>query len=178
MNTPIYEKSEIKTERLVLAPLSERDIEPMMDLFTDPVLTKTFMVPELGPREAYRPLAEKMLEFSRIEDRGHLLYGIYEGGRLIGFINDCGIEDDSLEIGYALATAEHGKGYATEAVRAVLEDLRTMGFKTVTAGYFEENPASCRVMMKCGMHPIDKVETGEYRGETHKCLYCAIDFDN
>ena len=55
------------------------------------------------------------------------------------------------------ASSQAGHGYATEAVRAVLEELRDMGFRRVTAGYFEGNEASHRVMEKCSSDARSKL---------------------
>ena len=53
-----------------------------------------------------------------------------------------------------------------------------MGYSRVIAGHFEENPASRRVMEKCGMGPMDREENIEYRGVPHRCLYRAIEKDD
>ena len=39
---------------------------------------------------------------------------------------------------------------------------------------FEENPASCRVMAKSGMHLIEETEVIAYRGKDHRCIYYEI----
>lgn len=61
------------------------------------------------------------------------------------------------EIGYGLARAYWGKGIATWAVQQMLErgflDPET---KVIMAGTWEDNPASMRVLEKCGF-----VKTGE-----------------
>lgn len=174
MKLPIKKKKMIITERLTLHPTSEQDIEGLVSLLTNEEITKTFMVPKYETDEEYAALARKLVEFSRIEDTVHLEYGIYLQGKIIGFINDCGIDEDTIEIGYVIHPDYKGNGYATEAVKAVIEDLRDMGFRKVKAGYFEENPASCRVMEKSGMHKTDEEDEEEYRGTVHRCLYCEI----
>lgn len=55
------------------------------------------------------------------------------------------------EIGYVLAYPCWGKGIMTEAVSAVLEELFRCGFDRVAACHCVDNPASGRVMEKCGM---------------------------
>ncbi len=89
-------------------------------------------------------------------------------------VNDCDIEGTEIEIGYVVHPGYQGHGYATEAVNAVIEDLREMGFQKVVAGFFEENKPSCRVMEKCGMRPNGVVDEEEYRGIRHKCLYYEL----
>ena len=134
------------------------------------------MVPDFETKSQAAALAGKLIEFSKIEDAVHLEYGIYQNGTLIGFINDCGVREDEIEIGYVIAPEYQGHGYATEAVRAVIHELRGMGFRKITAGYFEENAASRRVMEKAGMHPSGYVGREEYRGAVHTCIYCEICF--
>lgn len=176
MDLKVKQKKAVYTKRLRLAPYSDGDTEALCALLCDPVISKTFMVPEFATLKDAEPLAKKLVSFSRPEDEAHLEYGIYLGDRLIGFINDCGIEGDSIEIGYAIRPDLHGNGYATEAVSAVLAELRDMGFAKVTAGYFVGNEASRRVMEKCKMKLTDEEDEEEYCGEKHKCRYCEIVF--
>lgn len=56
------------------------------------------------------------------------------------------------EIGWVIAPAHQGQGYATEAARAALEIcFEHLGLRRVTAGCFVENAASWRIMEKVGM---------------------------
>ena len=89
-------------------------------------------------------------------------------------MNDCEIKDDAIEIGYVITPAHQGKGFATEAVEACIEELFRMGFAHIRAGFFECNVASCRVMEKCGMHRIELEEDIEYKGVLHHCFYYEI----
>lgn len=174
MSIQVKQTECIQTKRLELKSYRSRDKEQMMKLLTNAEISKTFMVPEFQTEEQVLDVVSKLLEFSKVEDTTHLEYGIYLQDQLIGFINDCGIEDEEIEIGYVIHPDYKGKGYATEAVSAVIKDLFRMGFKKITAGYFEENIASRRVMEKCGMHQIDESDKEEYRGVIHTCRYCEI----
>lgn len=171
---PIQKKTRIPTKRLTLRPYSQQDVPALTELLTDPEITKTFMVPEFTSPEQAEALAKKLVAFSQPEDTAHLEYGIALDGKLIGFLNDCGVTGDEIEIGYVIHPAYQGRGYATEALEAVLGELREMGFRAVTAGYFSENTASRRVMEKCGMTHTDVTDEEFYRGRTHLCRYCRI----
>lgn len=171
MGLPIRKKDRIQTERLVLKPYAPRDVMPLVRLLTHDGITKTFMVPDFQTGDQAVELAQRLIAFSQPEDAAHLEYGIYLDDRLIGFVNDCGIEDDEIEIGYAIDPDVQGYGYATEAVRAVIEELRGMDFRKVTAGYFVENESSRRVMEKCSMKPTERTDEEEYRGALHSCRY-------
>lgn len=174
MDLSIRKKAAIHTKRLTLKPYSPRDIPVLTRLLQDEEITKTFMVPDFETKAQVTVLAKKLLSFSSIADTRHLEYGIYLGATLIGFVNDCGIEEDSIEIGYVIHPDYQRRGYATEAVQAVLHELKRMGFRRVTAGFFAENAASRQVMLHCGMHPIEYTDQEEYRGEVHTCHYCEI----
>ena len=87
--------------------------------------------------------------------------------RLVGGI---GIhpDGDAHEIGYWLTPDAWGRGYATEAGRAMLGIARhAMGLKRLTSGHFMDNPASGRVLAKLGFRT-----TGV---EMRQCLAMGID---
>jgi RimJ/RimL family protein N-acetyltransferase len=68
-------------------------------------------------------------------------------------IGACGIarQDDVPEIGYWLGNAYWGKGYATEALHAVIDYAFTdLDHQALQAGARVTNPASRRVLEKCG----------------------------
>lgn len=59
----------------------------------------------------------------------------------------------TAELGYCYGSKYWGNGYATEALRAVIEYLLTeCGFFLIEARHISGNPASGRVMEKAGMH--------------------------
>jgi RimJ/RimL family protein N-acetyltransferase len=71
-------------------------------------------------------------------------------GALIGV---CGVDrgDDGLEIGYWLGVPYWGRGYATEAVRALIDHaFDDLQCEALVAGARVSNPASRRVLEKCG----------------------------
>ena len=57
----------------------------------------------------------------------------------------------TCELGYCYGSKYWGNGYATEALKAVIEYLHKEGFPVVYAQYFESNKASGKVMEKAGM---------------------------
>ena len=90
-------------------------------------------------------------------------------------LNDCGMDGESAELGYFIDPEHWNHGYASEALKAAVDELFLRGYRRVRAGYFEENGASCRVMEKCGMKPIEHEEIISYRGTDHKCLFREIE---
>ena len=109
MTLKLNKKASIQTQRLTLHVISEKDTEQLVQLLTNNEITKTFMVPDFKTTEQVTALAETFISFSQIEDVEHLAYGIYADDRLIGFINDCGMENDTIEIGYVIHPDYQGR---------------------------------------------------------------------
>lgn len=74
--------------------------------------------------------------------------------RLVG---SCGLgrrPSGAVELGYWIARPFWGRGLATEAGTALLDIARTLGFPSLEASHFTDNPASGRVLEKLGFEPI------------------------
>lgn len=163
----------ITTNRLILRPYKESDREQVIRILRNEEISKTFMLPEFEDDAAAERLFRKILTCSHQEE--HFERAIYLEDRLIGFLNDVEIQDGTVELGYVIHPDYQNRGYATEALTASIQELFRQGFSRIRTGYFEENPASGRVMEKSGMHPISRLDTIEYRGKLHKCLYFEIE---
>ncbi|MGL4313838.1 MAG: GNAT family N-acetyltransferase [Sphingomonas sp.] len=97
--------------------------------------------------------------------------------RLIGVIG-VHAEGDGHELGYWLTPDAWGRGYATEAGRAMLGVARYgLGLRHLSAGHFVDNPASARVLCKLGFRPTGRVEPqfSRGRGAEVACVKLAID---
>ena len=160
------------TERLEIKPISLEDKENVIDLLTDKIAGKTYMLPPFQSREEAIPLFERLVQLSNDESR--FVAGVYLDGRFIGMMNDVEVKGKQIEMGYVYLPAYYNCGYATEAFRSAIGYLLDHGFDTVLAGAFQENPASLRVMQKCGMIKQDYTDEIEYRGVNHTCIYYAI----
>jgi len=72
-------------------------------------------------------------------------------GQLIGMCSTHKGADGAWEIGYWYGKPYWGQGYATEAARPVMRfAFEDMGAERLTAGWFEDNPASGHVLEKLG----------------------------
>jgi len=80
------------------------------------------------------------------------------GGRPV-LVGGIGISDDD-QLGYWLTPSAWGRGYATEAGRAVVEMARhALPITRLRARHFADNPASGRVLRKLGFRPAGTGET-------------------
>lgn len=78
-----------------------------------------------------------------------------------------GVVRAGRELGYWFAPRCHGRGYATEAARAVLAEQFGHDVRDVDSGYFEGNARSANVLRKLGF-----VETGR---EPNHCRALGVD---
>ena len=159
----------IQTPRLSLQPVSDDDLEEVVELLCNDEIKQTYMVPDFPSREDAVRMFERFMQLSHAKDR--FVYGVKLEGKLIGLLNEVDINDGAIEVGYVIHPAHKNNGYATEVLQAALQELFRMGYHVVRAGIFEENAASRRVIEKCGMELIDLEEDIEYRGKTHHCIY-------
>ncbi|MER7763557.1 GNAT family N-acetyltransferase [Streptomyces sp. NPDC097619] len=147
---------DLVTERLVLHPLDAAEAERLLDPRprdraawapgypdeTDAVGARTFLatIAETGdphPFGAY--------EIRRRSD------GLAIGG--LGFHGPADAEG-GVTIGYGLIPSARGAGYATEAVRALLDLARRHGARRVRGDTDRENVASQRVMTAAGLRLV------------------------
>jgi len=136
----------LETERLTLRAPRLRDAKAIARLASDRrVAENTARVPH-----PYRiDDAEQFIAAVNRTD-GEATFVIALNGEVIGA---CGVEgrDGSAEIGYWLGVPYWGRGYATEAVRAVIDHaFGDLGHAALAAGARISNPASRRVLEKCG----------------------------
>jgi [ribosomal protein S5]-alanine N-acetyltransferase len=84
---------------------------------------------------------------------GHRLVVERDGSSVIGGVGFFGPpQDGEVEIGYGIVPSRQRRGYATEAVRAMVADvLQIDAVRTVTANVDLDNPASVRVLEKSGL---------------------------
>lgn len=110
-------------------------------------------VPEEWPLTDMREALPLFGSFSEGEAFGGVLV-LREGRAVVG---DAGfhatpVEAGDAEIGYSLVPRHRGKGYATEAVHALLAMGWRAGLCTVMARVERENVESHRVLVRTGFH--------------------------
>ncbi len=162
-----------KTRRLELRPFAETDKGAAVRILMDGQIKQTYMLPDFENEEKAEALFRRLMDLSLKDDR--YVAAISLNGELIGFLNDVEIEETSVEMGYVIHPNHWGMGYMTEALEATIRELFRAGFRQVITGAFNTNLASIRVMEKCGMRKLEKTDVIEYRGNTHSCVYYAME---
>ena len=163
----------IKTARLLLHSIKNKDDEDLKNILTNEEIGMTFMLPDFKSEDEITAMIARFKALSESSDR--FVYGIYLSDKLIGFVNDVDIGKSHVELGYVIHPDFKGQGYATEALRAAIDEIFASGFKKVQTGAFAGNDASIRVMQKCGMSKEAYEDEIEYKNKIHKCVYYSIE---
>ncbi len=140
----------LESERLVLRPYAQADLEPMAAMFDDPDVTAfTF----LGRRDRAQTAAVLTEYMSFLAGHGYGMLTILDRttGTYLGEVGLFVAPMGPLALRYALAKSGWGRGYAVEASAAVLDDaFGRLGLESLLAGVKFENKPSIRVMEKLG----------------------------
>lgn len=143
----------METDRIILRSWLEEDA---------PALFKYASDPEVGPRAGWPPhrSLDESREVIRTVFSGEGMWAVVlkETGEPIGCagylpasLSNLEISEDQCEVGYWIARPYWGRGICTEALRLIVRYcFEEKGFSVLWGDYFPENPASGRVMEKCG----------------------------
>lgn len=151
----------VRTERLQIRPMTAPDIDAMWAwrqlpavnrwLGLAPDTVETFRERYLDPeRLASMHLVELVAENGAATPIGDIMIRIGDGwGQLEVADRVKGVE---AELGWVLDPGYTGRGYATEAIRAVIDVcFGPLGLRRVHAGCFADNEPSWRLMERLGM---------------------------
>ncbi len=148
MFTPLH------TDRLVLRRIEPDDVGQLLARRNDPEVARfeTWTLP--FPAERMQEIVDAVVAMGEPRDGEWWMAAIDERstGASIGEVAvRLGFGGRSAEIGYTLEPGSWGRGYATEAVDAMLDHLfDAVGVSRVSAMLHPDNVASARVLERCG----------------------------
>ena len=156
----------IKTERLTITTFSLDMAQNVYENSQDDD-TRRFVPDEVydSVEDARAAIEFLMLRYDSTD--GPFVYPIItnDGGKNIGYVQLCQLDDGTWEIGYHIAKDFTGKGYSTEAVKAFLPVMvQKLNLREVYGICLAENLASVRVLEKCGFTQIYH-GLGNYQGK-------------
>ncbi|MGM9868609.1 MAG: GNAT family N-acetyltransferase [Sodaliphilus sp.] len=160
----------IFSHRLLLRLFTDADAEALFALASDP---------DVGPRAGWQPhqSVEESLQIIRTVFHNPTTWAIVlrETNRLVGAIGygpscDCSLPARPGEptVGYWVGKPFWNRGICTEALRLMIHHVRTTtSIASLISGHFVDNPASGKVMEKCGFTPTGNtcVDESLYSGE-------------
>ena len=135
---------ELETERLRIYVASLAEMEQIVE---------TQISEEL--KKAYREMLDGYLAHPEQGEWYAIWLVTRHDGVRVGNLSFKGLDEDgSVEIGYGINAEYQGRGYATEAVKAVVDwSMNQAGVLRVEAETEPYNKASQRVLAKCGFVP-------------------------
>ena len=160
----------METSRIVLRPWQDSDAATLYKWASDP---------DVGPRAGWAPhkSIEESLEVIRTvfkDATNTWAIELKETGEAIGAMGygpscDCNLpaRDGEPLAGYWVAKPYWNMGICTEALGLMIEHIRkTTEVKSLISGHFVDNPASGRVMEKCGFIPTGEtvIDETQYQG--------------
>lgn len=143
----------IKTERLVLRYLKESDRHAIFtNINNDKEVLKYFLDNYLEDESLLN--LEKRVKFCLENERYFFVIELKDTHEVIGMIFQCSTPEryfNHSEIGYAIGRKYWNNGYATEALRAMINFIFSLGINKVIVSHIVDNLSSKRVIEKCQM---------------------------
>ncbi len=161
---------EMETDRIILRPWRDSDAESLYKWASDP---------DVGPRAGWPPhksVAESLEVIRTVFNDATNTWAIEwkATGEAIGAMGygpscDCRLpaRDGEPICGYWVAKPYWNLGICTDALRLMIAHIReTTGIRSLISGHFVDNPASGRVMEKCGFVPtgVTVIDETQYQG--------------
>ncbi len=175
----------LETERLILRPFTRDDVDLLVELDSDPdVMWYINRGRPTSRKEIENIILPRFLEYYELFD-GYGTWATIEKstGQFIGWVSlrpKDGDPPDEPELGYRLRKSAWGRGYATEASRALIDKaFSELGARRVYAETMAVNWPSRRVMERVGLRyvrtfyeefddPIPGTEMGEVEYELRR----------
>ena len=170
----------IETKRLRFRPWRESDAQTLYKYASDP---------DVGVRAGWPPhqsVEESLKVIKDVFSNNHTwALELKETGEPIGCMgyydareSNISIGEDEAEIGYWIAKPYWNQGLCTEALRATVKwCFGKMKLKTLWSDHFVDNPASGRVMEKCGFKDTGQINwlSHLYRGDERPVKIMRLD---
>ena len=154
----------IKTQRLTLRRVEERDWQDIMAIWQD--FSHSPMVRYNRPHdthpEAVRPRIARWAACR--EGTEHMFYAVCLGERVIGY-HAFNRRPEGYELGYCFHSDYFGQGYARESLSALLCQLRSIGAEKIIAGTAMENLPSRRLLEAMGFRLREQEQVSFIRDE-------------
>ncbi|MEO2015924.1 MAG: GNAT family N-acetyltransferase [Fuerstiella sp.] len=170
--------------RLRFELMTEKDADLLFQLDQDPEVMRYITGGTMTTREEIRDTyVPRMQSYTQLENGwGLWKITVIESDEFIGwilvrpmnFFTDSP-EDNNLEVGWRLIRSARGKGYATDAAKAVMQAIELSGnCDRFSALAMEDHQASINVMKKLGMRYLKSALNVDPLGDTY-CVYYQRD---
>ena len=144
----------LETQRLILRKVRDSDVESLNNILSDPEVARfDYFYPVTSDVEVVKFIERYNTE---LKESVEITWGIIskESNKLIGIccLGDFDDRARRAEIGYDIVQTEWNKGYATEALEAIIDfGFTTMNLNRIEATITPGNDASVKVLKKCNL---------------------------
>lgn len=159
----------VRSKRLFLRPFWPEDWQEILSGIAEPAIVRNLArAPWPYTEDHARAFAAQQQDES-LPHFAITLPSRAGGARLIGCVGLSELNGEA-NLGYWLARPYWGRGFATEAARALLSLARVLGHRRITGRHTVDNPASGRVLRKLGFRPTGEVSEQFSRSRGAKML--------
>jgi len=175
----------LETERLTLRPYDAGDAPRVLDILGRPEVVRWLGIPVTMADDA---AALEWIDSKHARERADPFdlaraIVVRETGVVAGNVSvarahrlDTGLFVGEYEVGWWLHPDCAGHGYATEAARALLDDVFARGLPEVWCGMYVDNAASQRVAERLGLPFLGIQQDPWYEGESRLYRISAGDW--
>ncbi|WP_192954819.1 GNAT family N-acetyltransferase [Gallaecimonas mangrovi] len=149
----------LRSQRLAISPLGEADLKAFSDYRARPEVARyQGWGTDYQLKDAEALYRQQLLLPFPSADTWYQLAIHNQQQQLVGDLALHWLDNQSCEVGFTLAPAHQGQGYATEALQCLLGYLfKLRAIKQVTALTDARNTPSAAVLARCGFKSRDKV---------------------
>lgn len=143
--------TELHTKRLYLRKMKVADASSLFRIWSDPDVTKFMNISSFTSENQAKDMIELLDGLAQSNEAIRFSIIELESTEIIGSCgyNTLDFEHAKAEIGYDIAQAFWGKGYATEAINSLVEHaFTTLALNRIEAKVHPENVNSIKVLQK------------------------------
>lgn len=173
----------MQTDRIILRPWQESNADSLFRYASDPIV---------GERAGWPPhkSVEESLDIIRTVFNNPTTWAIIlketnEAIGAMGYMPDCPLNLSAREVeplvGYWIGKPYWNQGICTEALQLMVEHIRKeTNYTSLISSHFIDNPASGRVMEKCGFKPTGETVVDEllHTGKDHPMRVLRLELCN
>jgi RimJ/RimL family protein N-acetyltransferase len=171
----------IRTSRLILRPYTAGDLDALHDIQSRPEVTR-YLLYDVRDRDSTAESLDQKMAATLDDEGGSLTLAVLlpDAGTLIGDVTLFwrSREHRQGEIGYVFHPDHGGRGYATEAARALLRlGFDELGLHRIVGRIDGRNAPSARVLERLGMRrEAHFIENEIVKGEwTDEVVYAMLE---
>ena len=176
--SPISPRWPLRTERLILRPWEDGDFEAFFEMQSDEGVARWLYNEPRDEAESRRLFDYKKISYEMGGNFAWISSAAVARDEVVADVslNVRSVEHRCGELGFIVHPRHQGKGYATEAARALLDwAFEEVGFHRVYGRHEPRNAASGRVLEKLGMRKEAHFVDNEWvKGEWQSDVVYAI----